>query len=90
VLRSLALDSLHGAVPSPLARPRRPRRQLETAYAGILARYDEFFGGDSRADITVSLALLILTTGRRSQNGPTARRTSTSEDPRKDRMAGEY
>ncbi|HSJ65469.1 MAG TPA: prolyl oligopeptidase family serine peptidase [Gemmatimonadaceae bacterium] len=59
VLRSLALDSLQGAVPVYYSPGHAVRaRQLQTAYAGVLAHYDEFFGGDSRADITVSLALL--------------------------------
>jgi hypothetical protein len=59
IFRALSLDSLAGEVPVYYSPGHAERaRKLQEAYGGAVAHYRAMFAGQSRADLTASLALL--------------------------------
>jgi thimet oligopeptidase len=59
IFRALSLDSLAGEVPVYYSPGHAERaRTLQEAYGGAVAHYRAMFGGEARADLTTSLALL--------------------------------
>jgi hypothetical protein len=59
IFRALSLDSLAGDVPVYYSPGHAERaRALQQAYGGAVSHYRAMFGGEARADLTTSLALL--------------------------------